>query len=140
MEFNKISTAGNSNNLEIIDQEDNTSETNFIMSNKDRDSGMAMGRETNIEINMEGEDTSYCGSCVSTVIFIFSALLICLTFPFSLCVCIKMVQVLMFLLFLIFFNYYLSNSRAEKLLFYGFRASAARWHGIKSVHSSPICN
>merc|ERR1711962_726770 len=41
---------------------------------------------------MEGEDTSYCGSCVSTVIFIFSALLICLTFPFSLCVCIKMVQ------------------------------------------------
>ena len=101
MEFNKISTAGNSNNLEIIDQEDNTSETNFIMSNKDRDSGMAMGRETNIEINMEGEDTSYCGSCVSTVIFIFSALLICLTFPFSLCVCIKMVQVLMFLLFLI---------------------------------------
>ena len=123
MEFNKISTAGNSNNLEIIDQEDNTSETNFIMSNKDRDSGMAMGRETNIEINMEGEDTSYCGSCVSTVIFIFSALLICLTFPFSLCVCIKMVQVLMFLLFEIFFNYYLSNSRAEKLLFYGFRAS-----------------
>ena len=101
MKFNKISTAGNSNNLEIIDQEDNTSETNFIMSNKDRDSGMAMGRETNIEINMEGEDTSYCGSCVSTVIFIFSALLICLTFPFSLCVCIKMVQVLMFLLFLI---------------------------------------
>ena len=98
MEFIKISTAGNSNNLEIIDQEDNTSETNFIMSNKDRD-GMAMGRETNIEINMEGEDTSYCGSCVSTVIFIFSALLICLTFPFSLCVCIKMVQVLMFLLF-----------------------------------------
>jgi len=92
LEFNKISTAGNSNNLEIIDQEDNTSETNFIMSNKDRDSGMAMGRETNIEINMEGEDTSYCGSCVSTVIFIFSALLICLTFPFSLCVCIKMVQ------------------------------------------------
>lgn len=92
MEFNKISSADKSNNLEIIDQEDNTSETNFIMSNKDRDSGMAMGRETNIEINMEGEDTSYCGSCVSTVIFIFSALLICLTFPFSLCVCIKMVQ------------------------------------------------
>merc|ERR1719209_527891 len=51
-----------------------------------------MGRETNIEINMEGEDTSYCGSCVSTVIFIFSALLIILTFPFSLCVCIRMVQ------------------------------------------------
>merc|ERR1711973_163457 len=90
LEFSKISTTGNSNNLEIIDQEDNTSETNFIMSNKD--SGAAMGRETNIEINMEGEDTSYCGSCVSTVIFIFSALLICLTFPFSLCVCIKMVQ------------------------------------------------
>merc|ERR1719436_843139 len=44
------------------------------------------------EINMENEDTSYCGSCVSTVIFIFSALLIILTFPFSLCVCIKMVQ------------------------------------------------
>jgi len=55
------------------------------MSNKNS-GGMAMGQETNIEINMEGEDTSYCGSCVSTVIFIFSALLIALTFPFSLCV------------------------------------------------------
>merc|ERR1711881_65067 len=36
--------------------------------------------------------TSYCGSCVSTVIFIFSVIPIVLTFPFSLCVCMKMVQ------------------------------------------------
>ena len=46
-----------------------------------------------VEIDMDGEDTTYCGSCISTVIFIFSAILIVCTFPFSLCVCIKMVQV-----------------------------------------------
>ena len=46
-----------------------------------------------VEINMDDEDTTYCGSCISTVIFIFSAILIVCTFPFSLCVCIKMVQV-----------------------------------------------
>jgi len=49
-----------------------------------------------LEINLDGEDrgedTSYCGSCISTVIFIFSALLIVFTLPFSLCVCVKMVQ------------------------------------------------
>jgi erythrocyte band 7 integral membrane protein len=45
-----------------------------------------------VEINMDGEDTSYCGSCISTVIFIFSAILIIFTLPFSLCVCVKMVQ------------------------------------------------
>lgn len=45
-----------------------------------------------VEINMDGEDTSYCGSCISTVIFVFSFILIVCTFPFSLCVCIKMVQ------------------------------------------------
>ena len=45
------------------------------------------------DINMDVEDrTSYCGSCISTVIFVFSAILIVCTFPFSLCVCIKMVQ------------------------------------------------
>ena len=44
-------------------------------------------------INMDGEDrTSYFGSCISTVIFVISAILIVCTFPFSLCVCIKMVQ------------------------------------------------
>jgi len=40
----------------------------------------------------DNQDTSYCGSFISTVIFIFSAILIVCTFPFSLCVCIKMVQ------------------------------------------------
>merc|ERR1719471_2814998 len=40
----------------------------------------------------EQDDDSYCGSCVSTVIFIFSVILIICTFPFSLCVCVKMVQ------------------------------------------------
>ena len=44
-------------------------------------------------IDMGGEDrTSYFGSCISTVIFVISAILIVCTFPFSLCVCIKMVQ------------------------------------------------
>ena len=42
------------------------------------------------EINRE--DTSFCGSCISTLIFIFSAILILFTFPFSLCFCIKIVQ------------------------------------------------
>lgn len=40
----------------------------------------------------DNQDTSYCGSFISTVIFVFSAILIVCTFPFSLCVCIKMVQ------------------------------------------------
>jgi len=38
------------------------------------------------------EDTSYCGSAISTIIFIFSLILIIFTFPFSLCVCVRMVQ------------------------------------------------
>ena len=40
-----------------------------------------------------GDDESCGGSCVSTLIFIISMILIICTFPFSLCVCIKMVQV-----------------------------------------------
>jgi len=39
-----------------------------------------------------GDDESCGGSCVSTLIFIISMILIICTFPFSLCVCIKMVQ------------------------------------------------
>ena len=76
-----------------------TSETKFIIKMADKEGistapvRLRTENQTNIEINTEGEDTSYCGSMVSTVIFIFSALLIILTFPFSLCVCIKMVQV-----------------------------------------------
>ena len=40
----------------------------------------------------EIEDTSFCGSRISTLIFIFSAILIVFTFPFSLFFCIKIVQ------------------------------------------------
>ena len=40
-----------------------------------------------------GDDESCGGSCVSTLIFVISMILIICTFPFSLCVCIKMVQV-----------------------------------------------
>ena len=40
------------------------------------------------------EDDQGCGgSCVSTLIWVVSMILIICTFPFSLCVCIKMVQV-----------------------------------------------
>jgi len=38
------------------------------------------------------DDESYCGSAISTTIFILSLIMIILTFPFSLCVCMKMVQ------------------------------------------------
>ena len=39
-------------------------------------------------------DSSVCGSCAAGIIFVFSWILIMCTFPFSLCFCIKMVQVL----------------------------------------------
>ena len=38
------------------------------------------------------DDESACGSCVAGLIWIISILLIICTFPFSLCVCIRMVQ------------------------------------------------
>merc|ERR1719305_625494 len=38
------------------------------------------------------EDDSMAGSFISTLIFVVSAILIVFTFPFSLCVCIRMVQ------------------------------------------------
>ena len=44
------------------------------------------------DIHMGGDDPSYFGSCISTIIFVISVILIVCTFPFSLCVCIKMVQ------------------------------------------------
>ena len=39
------------------------------------------------------EDDSTVGGCVSGLIWVLSMLMICCTFPFSLCVCIKQVQV-----------------------------------------------
>ena len=42
------------------------------------------------------DDESYCGSAISTIIFVLSVIMIILTFPFSLCVCMKMVQVRIF--------------------------------------------
>merc|ERR1711971_1380385 len=44
------------------------------------------------DIHMGGDDPSYFGSCISTIIFVILVILIVCTFPFSLCVCIKMVQ------------------------------------------------
>ena len=80
-------------NLETAESK---SETRLIM-NKVEEGGVENGRRGEamdaIAINMDGEDTSYCGSCISTLIFVVSAILIVFTFPFSLCVCIKMVQV-----------------------------------------------
>ena len=57
--------------------------------------GPSKNRNNVVEINMTGvgeEDTSYCGSFASCLIFTFSVILIVLTFPFSLCFCINFVQ------------------------------------------------
>merc|ERR1711963_148553 len=48
--------------------------------------------EINPAINLDGEDSSLFGDCVAGFITILSVFLIVLTFPFSLCACIKMVQ------------------------------------------------
>ena len=57
--------------------------------------GPPKNRNNAVEINITGvggEDTSYCGSFASCLIFTFSVILIVLTFPFSLFFCINMVQ------------------------------------------------
>ena len=41
----------------------------------------------------DGGDSSVCGSCATGLIWVISWILIACTFPFSLCFCIKMVQV-----------------------------------------------
>ena len=79
----------------MSDLETAESKTRLIMNKVEE--GVENGRRGEavdaIAIDMDGEDTSYCGSCISTLIFVVSAILIVFTFPFSLCVCIKMVQV-----------------------------------------------
>ena len=55
--------------------------------------------------NATDNDDTVCGSLASAAIFVFSILLIILTFPFSLCVCLKMVQVRPFFRFSI--NYFI---------------------------------
>ena len=42
----------------------------------------------------DSDDGSGCGSCIGGVIYVFSMILIIVTFPFSLCVCVRMVQVI----------------------------------------------
>ena len=56
------------------------------------------------------EDDSAMGSCVGGLIWVLSMLLICCTFPFSLCVTIKQVQVC----------YYFYISNREFIKFYSF--------------------
>ena len=58
------------------------------------------------------EDDSVCGSCVSGLIYVISMILIILTFPFSLCVCIRMVQVSKNN----FFNYPMQNVDSSDIL------------------------
>merc|ERR1712203_372706 len=78
----------------MSDLETAESKTRLIMNKVEE--GVENGRRGEavdaVAIDMDGEDTSYCGSCISTLIFVVSAILIVFTFPFSLCVCIKMVQ------------------------------------------------
>jgi hypothetical protein len=40
------------------------------------------------------DDESAAGSCVAGLIWVLSMLMICCTFPFSLCVCMKQIQVI----------------------------------------------
>ena len=74
----------------------NQNESKTIMNNERivHGTGPSKNRSNAVEINMTGvgEDTSYCGSFTSCLIFTFSMILIVLTFPFSLCFCINMVQ------------------------------------------------
>ena len=70
----------------------------------------------NVRSGNEGsDDDSVCGSFISGLIFVMSMILIICTFPFSLCVCIRMVQVLLqifpfdSILLIIFRNYMLTN-------------------------------
>lgn len=78
----------------MSDLETAESKTRLIMNKVEE--GVENGRRGEavdaVAIDMDGEDTSYCGSCISTLIFVVSAILIVFTFPFSLCVCIEMVQ------------------------------------------------
>ena len=79
--------------LKTIDQ----NESKTIMNNERvvHGTGPSKNRNNAVEINMTGvgeEDTSYCGSFASCLIFTFSVILIVLTFPFSLCFCINFVQ------------------------------------------------
>ena len=75
----------------------NQNESKTIMNNGRVVHGTVPSKNRNnaVEINMTGaggEDTSYCGSFASCLIFTFSVILIVLTFPFSLFWCINMVQ------------------------------------------------
>ena len=49
--------------------------------------------ERNDQVGYDAEDEG-CGGCVGTLIWLISMLLICCTFPFSLFVTVKQVQVL----------------------------------------------
>jgi len=68
------------------------SQTQLVEMSKNNENEQIVQIPTGNDLANDGEDTSYCGSAISTIIFIFSALLIILTFPFSLCVCVRMVQ------------------------------------------------
>ena len=70
----------------ILETAETRSETRLVMN------GTGPRAEVVDAAEINREDTSFCGSCISTLILIFSTILIVFTFPFSLCFCIKIVQ------------------------------------------------
>ena len=70
----------------ILETAETRSETRLVMN------GTGQRAEVVDAAEINREDTSLFGSCISTLIFIFSTILIVFTFPFSLCFCIKIVQ------------------------------------------------
>ena len=60
---------------------------------QDDSAGLRIPTESPFETGGGGDDESACGSFVAGLIWFISILLIICTFPFSLCVCVRMVQV-----------------------------------------------
>ena len=69
-----------------IDHEDRNSQQQLIMATSPNDI-------EGVKPRGGGDDESACGSFVAGLIWFISILLIICTFPFSLCVCVRMVQV-----------------------------------------------
>ena len=64
----------------------------FVSGKNDEETIAISNSGQNGQVGYDDEDTG-CGSCVGTLIWLISMLLICCTFPFSLFVTVKQVQV-----------------------------------------------
>ena len=60
---------------------------------QDSQEDLIMSSRPNDINDKETDDEGAAGKCVAGLIWVVSIILICCTFPFSLCVCVRMVQV-----------------------------------------------